>query len=203
MIEQRGGWMYGYFRDDSHYPDGCRGVLEAIYEPQQAADFEKVHFSTMPCVTGLQQDTEHEMVDKIAERLGIEKIGWIYTGLPRDELLNSSEAIEITKLQLKYMHDPATSKTPHYSGYPVCKFLTAMVRPNPEQQGQPDTTVIQCSDQGMAMLRDGLLDLEAADKEPKFIKIRAPNKGELMPTVLQSSIDIKAEKGNASLSIEV
>ena len=47
-------------------------------------------------------DEEAVRVDKIAERLGLEKIGWIYTGYAKEELLNSQEAVEITKLQLKF-----------------------------------------------------------------------------------------------------
>ena len=42
-------------------------------------------------VKKMLEDKGQEMVDLIAERLGLERIGWILTGLPRDELLTADE----------------------------------------------------------------------------------------------------------------
>jgi hypothetical protein len=42
------------------------------------------------------------VVDKIADRLGLEKIGWIFTGFARDELLNSQEVIEIGEIYSRF-----------------------------------------------------------------------------------------------------
>ena len=66
MMEQRGGYLYGYYRDDSHYPEGCRAVLEGIYEPWGLNNgyFESggnVIFSKHDD----QNDSEMQMVEKI------------------------------------------------------------------------------------------------------------------------------------------
>lgn len=188
MIEQRGGFMYGYYRDDSHYTGGCRAVLEAVYEPAQAG---VVSDSGMVMFTKLNdKEPERELVEKICDRLGLMMIGWIFTGMPQEEVLNAPQAVEVTQLQLKYM---ATDKTPHYSGYDISKFLTCTVRPNYDNGGNPDTSVMMTSDQGMAMIRDGLIDIEK-NKDPKHLKIREATKGELMPTILQSGKDMEEGK---------
>mmetsp|Transcript_4823 Transcript_4823/g.11874 ORF Transcript_4823/g.11874 Transcript_4823/m.11874 type:complete len:539 (-) Transcript_4823:273-1889(-) len=174
MMEQRGGYLYGYYRPDKHVEHGVRAVMEAIYEPEQSgADF--VQFSRLP-------DSASELSDKIAKRLGLEKIGWIYTGLPRDELLNAQEVLEIAKMQQRY------STSAHYSGYNLSTFVSCTVRPDVENGGNPDTKVFMCSDQCSAMLRDGCLDEDNAD--PKSMQIReAPEPGVIMPAVLQSGKD--------------
>lgn len=90
-------------------------------------------------MTFSKMDQTHLRVpDQIAARLGLEKIGWVYTGLPRDELLNSSEVVEIAAMQELF----STNK--HYSGYRLSTFLSVIVRPDPEQGGQPDTKVGHC-----------------------------------------------------------
>ncbi|CAD7975139.1 unnamed protein product [Amoebophrya sp. A25] len=173
MMEQRGGYMYGYYRPDKHVELGVRAVMEAIYEPPQSEQ-DHVTFSNLP-------DDGTKIADQVAERLGLEKIGWIYTALPKDELLNSQEVLEIAKLQQKYR------TSAHYSGYECSTFVTCTVRPDPENGGNPDTKVFQCSDQASAMLRDECLDLDNPD--PKSIRIRKGGDGEVMPAVLQSGKD--------------
>jgi nuclear protein localization family protein 4 len=32
-MEQRMGWLYGYYSEDPNYPEGVRVNVEAIYEP--------------------------------------------------------------------------------------------------------------------------------------------------------------------------
>ncbi|CAD7947267.1 unnamed protein product [Amoebophrya sp. A120] len=174
MMEQRGGYLYGYYREDKHVEKGVRAVMEAIYEPvQPQSDF--VQFSKIP-------DAGSDLADKIANRLGLEKIGWIYTGLPRDELLNAQEVLEIAHMQQRY------KSKKHYSGYELSTFVTCTVRPDVENGGQPDTKVFMCSDQCSAMLRDGCLDENNLD--PKNMKIKPPPEpGIIMPAVLQSGKD--------------
>lgn len=113
-----------------------RAVLEAIYEPQQG-DWEQTHGGAV-CFSMYNTDMnsykaknsphggpgtgwDTKVPDLVAERLGLERIGWIYTGLPRDELLNAQEVYEIAKLQTIY------SSTEHYSGYRLSTFLSVTV----------------------------------------------------------------------------
>ena len=38
MYEQRMAWLYGYYSEHPHIPDGVRVNVEAIYEPPQIGD---------------------------------------------------------------------------------------------------------------------------------------------------------------------
>ena len=39
MAEQRVAYLYGYYAEDPHYKGGIRGIVEAIYEPNQKGSY--------------------------------------------------------------------------------------------------------------------------------------------------------------------
>jgi len=170
MCIQRCGFMYGYYRDDDSYEDGCRAVLEFIYEPEQAG--------TMDGYLGhyiVDSDQKH-LVDRIADKLGLECIGWVYTALPTDELLTSHEVFGIGHLQLKFSTDK------HYSKYSLSKFVTCKITPDTNAGGAPHLAAYMVSDQGSAMLRDGLMGIPT---DHRRCRSRGERPGELIPTVLE------------------
>merc|ERR1719482_191823 len=78
--QQRMGWMYGYYLSDSNYGDkdyceGTRVVIEGIYEPPQ-------QMIGGDCV--LQEDPDMPTVNRIAEALGLELVGQMFTSFPLD-----------------------------------------------------------------------------------------------------------------------
>ncbi|CRG97853.1 nuclear protein localization protein 4, putative [Plasmodium gallinaceum] len=170
MIEQRAGWMYGYYKEDSHYNLGIRAVCECIYEPPQINENNQVKF--LP-------DEFLESVDLIAERLGLERIGWIFTHLPRKEYLTSDEVVHIAKLQLANM-----KKNMHYTNYSVSNFITCTISPDPLLSNEPVTNAFMVSDLGMALIRDNFIEENQMD--PSHIHLRNPNKNELLPQILES-----------------
>jgi len=168
---QRCGYMYGYYRDDDSYEDGCRAVLEFIYEPEQAG--------TMDGYLGhyIVDSEQKHLVDKIADKLGLEQIGWVYTALPTDELLTSHEVFGIGQLQLKFSTDQ------HYSKYNLSKFVTCKITPDTNAGGAPHLAAYMISDQGSAMLRDELMGIPT---DHRRCRSRGERPGELIPTVLES-----------------
>jgi len=43
-MQQRGGFLYGYYAEDPNFPDGVRAVVETIYEPPQIGDMNGFQF---------------------------------------------------------------------------------------------------------------------------------------------------------------
>lgn len=170
MLEQRIGWMYGYYREDNHYNLGIRAVCECIYEPPQFCEDNKIH---------LLEDDFLPTVDLIAERLGLERIGWIFTHLPRQEYLTSDEVVNIAKMQLTNI-----KKNMHYTNYPISNFITCTISPDPLLSNEPVTNAFMVSDLGMALMRDNLI--EENQINPSHIQLRNPNKNELLPQILES-----------------
>merc|ERR1719148_350916 len=95
-LAQRGAFLYGYYREDAHYEDGVRAVLEAVWEPDQGdwssnpktqggVQFSKEYnldrFSAKAKQSqygGLGTGWDSKIPDLVAARLGLEIIGWVY-----------------------------------------------------------------------------------------------------------------------------
>ncbi|KJP88843.1 hypothetical protein AK88_01533 [Plasmodium fragile] len=169
MCEHRVGWMYGYYREDPHYTLGIRAVCECIYEPPQINEVDKVK---------LLPDDFLDSVDVIANRLGLERIGWIFTHLPRKEHLTSEEVVQIAKLQLANL-----KKNTHYTNYSVSNFITCTISPDPMLSNEPVTNAFMVSDLGMALIRSNMVD--PIQKDPSVIQLRNPMRNELLPLILE------------------
>jgi len=172
---QRMGWIYGYYVEDKNYDEGCRGVLEAIYEPPQ----EMLGELATPL-----DDPNRTRVDKIAEALGLERVGWIFTtlGIEDSQLRSPNEVQRMGRLQLE------NSTSAHFTKYCLSKFVSCAVRPDPEQGGLPSMNPFMVSDQCTAMARDGIMT-DSAD--PLNLIVREPKKDELIPDFL---VEGKANK---------
>lgn len=171
MLQQRFGYMFGYYVEDPHYPDGIRAVCEAIYEPPQE--------NTLTSTNVKKDDEEVKMAEKIAERLGLEPIGCIFTHAPREELLTSHEVVDLAKTQL------ARQFSTHFTGYPMSKYVCCTVSLDKStRDGEAVPNAFMVSDLGVALVRDGVI----CDKQPDntHIQLRSPEKGELLPQVLES-----------------
>lgn len=174
MLIQRGGWMYGYYKEDYHYDLGIRAVCECIYEPPQYDKEGEVIFKEDPFL---------KTVDDIADSLGLERIGLIYTHLPRKENITSSEIVSIAKLQL------ANLKNTHYTGYQVSSFVTCTISPDPVMQNEPLTNAFMISDLGMALLRDNAI--AEVQTDPSHVELRNAEKNELLPQILEGGRETK------------
>lgn len=178
MMKQRVGWMYGYYREDSTYPMGIRAVMEAIYEPPQDEKAE-------PGKLILENDSFKSTVDRVAQSLGLECLGLVFTHNERDEVLTSNEIVTLGKLQLEAL------KTPHYTGYPVSSFICCTIAPCKSiQGGDPIPNAFAVSDLGLALLRDKIID-EKGLKDDTHIVIREEDKGEILPQILEKGVSTR------------
>mmetsp|Transcript_1658 Transcript_1658/g.1486 ORF Transcript_1658/g.1486 Transcript_1658/m.1486 type:complete len:167 (+) Transcript_1658:579-1079(+) len=87
---QRGGLLYGYYAEDPNYKGGVRAIVEAIYEPPQKGEVNSFEF---------EEDPDQSLVDMLAESIGLERIGWIFTSLDNSGALTSYETRMAARLQ--------------------------------------------------------------------------------------------------------
>eukprot|EP00923_Selenidium_pygospionis_P020519 GHVN01035442.1.p1 GENE.GHVN01035442.1~~GHVN01035442.1.p1 ORF type:complete len:579 (+),score=121.09 GHVN01035442.1:634-2370(+) len=174
MAVSRAGILYGYYLEDKHYEMGVRAVVEGIYEPPQTSkDGEAV----------LLEDPFADEVDKVAHALGLEKLGWVFTHLPRDEALTSSEVVQVAKMQ------NASTDILHYTGYPTSRFVTCTISPSGDTGGDPTPNAYMVSDMGQAFERHRLLS--PAPPDPLHLQLREAEKNEVLPLVLESGNPVK------------
>jgi nuclear protein localization family protein 4 len=161
-MQQRVGFLYGYYAEDPNYPDGVRAVVEAIYEPPQIGDTNG--FS-------LLDDPYREVVDRIAASLSLERVGWLFTSINHDAYLTSHEIRMAAKFQQEHL-------TVHPSGYKVSKFVTVVVKPK-EEGIAPEAYMV--SDQAQALERDDIF----GDSSHVRRLVKRPGKpSELLPTIM-------------------
>ena len=162
-LEQRGGFLYGYYAQDPNYPDGIRAVVECIFEPPQQGDMNGFQFL---------DDISFVYADMIAAELSLEKIGWIFTSINHDTFLSSYEIRQAAKYQEEFF-------SVHPSGYKVSKFVTVILKPTEDGNSMPEAYMV--SDQAQALERDGVFG--DSENKKKLIK-RKPTEKELLPTIM-------------------
>lgn len=162
-LEQRGGFLYGYYAQDPNYPDGVRAVVESIYEPLQHGDMNGFQFV---------DETHTVFADMIASQLSLEKIGWIFTSINHDAFLSSFEIRQAAKYQQEFF-------TLHPSGYRVSKFVTVVLKPAEDGNAMPEAYMV--SDQAQALERDGVFG--DSENRRRLVKRNAGEK-ELLPTIM-------------------
>lgn len=174
MAEQRVGWLYGYYVEDPHYPLGIRAVCEGIYEPPQKSSL---------CDVELLPDDFLPVVDRIADKFGLERIGHIITHLPRDNYLSPQDIVDCAKIQLDRAHST------HYTGYPVSTHVTCTM--HPDSEGKPALNAFMVSDTAMALVRDGTIsDMQ---NDPVVLTIREPRqKNEILPQIIESGKEVSS-----------
>lgn len=152
---QRVGIMYGRYEPHKDTPLGIKATVSAIYEPPQ--------INTKGHIELLEDVLEHE-VNKVAERLKIRPVGWIFTDLIADDLskgtvkhfrgninshfLSAEECIQAAHFQNKHPNPCKLSPEGHFGS----KFVTVVV--TGDDTNQIHFEGYQVSDQCMALVRD-------------------------------------------------
>jgi nuclear protein localization family protein 4 len=89
-LEQRCAYLFGYYSEDPNYPEGVRVNVEAIYDPPQIAEMGGF----------IELDDQHRYkADLIAESLGLELVGQMFTKIDQETFLNAEEVKRAARLQ--------------------------------------------------------------------------------------------------------
>ncbi|CAF1251123.1 unnamed protein product [Adineta ricciae] len=171
---QRIGFLYGRYEVYDGVPLGVRAVIAAIYEPPQETSRDSVKLN-LP-------DPHEALIDDLARRLNVRRIGWIFTDLVPDEsksgggpvlhhrgnvnsyFLSAQECITAAWLQNK--HPNICKCSP--DGYFGSKFVTVVV--TGDASGQIHFEGYQVSNQCMALEKSKILLPTYDAPELGFIK---------------------------------
>nr|CAG4636997.1 EOG090X05T8 [Ceriodaphnia reticulata]SVE72923.1 EOG090X05T8 [Ceriodaphnia reticulata] len=154
---QRMGFLYGRFDVHLDVPLGIKGIVAAIYEPPQESTRDSVR---------LLPDPRQSLVDRLAAKLGLVCIGWIFTDLVTEDaskgtvrhfrnadthFLSAQECIMAGHFQSIHPNPCRLSS----DGYFGSKFVTICV--TGDSQNQVHMEGYQVSNQCQALVRDECL----------------------------------------------
>nr|XP_034830337.1 nuclear protein localization protein 4 homolog [Maniola hyperantus] len=154
---QRIGFLYGQYEQHPDVPLGIRARVSAIYEPPQECTRDSVRLA----------DDEHEaLVEELARRLGLRRVGWLFTDLlPKDRTAATVQCLR--GVDTHFLSAQECIMAGHYqnqhpnacrhasSGYFGSKFFTVCV--TGDSNNQIHLEGYQVSGQCQALVRDGIL----------------------------------------------
>ncbi|XP_061611349.1 nuclear protein localization protein 4 homolog isoform X1 [Phyllopteryx taeniolatus] len=154
---QRVGYLYGRYTEHKDIPLGIRAEVAAIYEPPQNATQNSLE---------LLEDPKAAAVDEIAAKLGLRKVGWIFSDLLSEDtrigtvrftrnqdshFLSAEECITAGFFQNQHSNACKLSR----DGLFGSKFVTVVATGGPDNQVHFEG--YQVSNQCMALVRDECL----------------------------------------------
>nr|CAG4643945.1 EOG090X05T8 [Lepidurus arcticus] len=154
---QRIGYLYGRYEVHSEVPLGIKAIVAAIYEPPQESTRDEVK---------LLPDTREEVVKALASKLGLKRVGWMFTDLVAEDpqkgtvrhlrtseghLLSAQECIMAGYFQNMHPNPCRLASEGHFGS----KFATVCV--TGDAQHHVHMEGYQVSNQCMALVRDGCL----------------------------------------------
>ncbi|XP_023412566.1 nuclear protein localization protein 4 homolog isoform X1 [Loxodonta africana] len=184
---QHFGYLYGRYTEHRDIPLGIRAEVAAIYEPPQIGTQNSLE---------LLEDPKAEVVDEIAAKLGLRKVGWIFTDLVSEDtrkgtvrysrnkdtyFLSSEECITAGDFQNKHPNICRLSPDGHFGS----KFVTAVATGGPDNQVHFEG--YQVSNQCMALVRDECL-LPCKDA-PELGYAKESSSEQYVPDVFYKDID--------------
>ncbi|TPX57135.1 hypothetical protein PhCBS80983_g04022 [Powellomyces hirtus] len=178
---QRFGYLYGRYEPYSEVPLGVKAVVSAIYEPPQEGTYDGLQLQ-LP-------NPEDSSVSEMAEKLGLVKVGMIYTDLTDDGsgkgtvvcnrhadsyFLSSAECMLAADMQLKHPVATKWSETGKFGS----RFVTCIMVGN--EDGGIDISSFQVSNTAMAMVRDDIIE---ASVEPSLMRVKQLTEEHYVPEV--------------------
>ncbi|CAB4000892.1 nuclear localization 4 homolog [Paramuricea clavata] len=185
--KQRMGYLYGRYEHHKDVPLGIRAVVSAIYEPPQISGDESLQ---------LLDDPRATYVDEVANKVGVQKIGWILTDLVAEDLklgtvrhlrhrdtyyVSAEECIMAADFQNRHPSVCKLSPTNKFGS----KFVTVIVTGHSEKQISFDGW--QVSNQCMALVQDDIL--VPTKDEPGLGYVRESSSKQYVPDVFYTDKD--------------
>jgi len=129
----------------------------------------------------LRKDNNEKLIDQVLSFCGLERVGWVITTLPREDkikykgeiFMSGPEIFTAARLEDKY-------KNPN-TGF--SKFISLIAH-----YGEKEAQAYQISDQGVAMMKNGLI---SPDEDQGFMKVNSPPEKVYMPSVINENKEIK------------
>jgi nuclear protein localization family protein 4 len=189
FLKRREGYLYGKYLEDGNV------TAEYIYEPPQE------HSSSGTIL--LDDPAEEKLVDTIANALGVQKVGWIFTVPPNDErdyIMSSHEVVRAAQQNaeaIKKYGDAGKS------------FIAVKV--STDEEGQVHFEPFQVTDQAVKLVQNDLLK---PPKDPKVVvakqEVAMARQGagrkdspELDPDVLIKPVAVVNHEGPLSCVFEI
>uniref|UniRef100_A0A4W3K1V5 Nuclear protein localization protein 4 homolog n=2 Tax=Callorhinchus milii TaxID=7868 RepID=A0A4W3K1V5_CALMI len=184
---QRIGFLYGRYTEHKDIPLGIRAEVAAIYEPPQIGTANSLE---------LLEDPKAPIVHEIAEKLGLRKVGWIFTDLISEDtrkgtvkyirnkdahILSAEECITAGDFQNKHHNNCRLSPDGHFGS----KFVTVLATGGPDNQVHFEG--YQVSNQCMALVRDECL-LPCRDA-PELGYVKESTSEQYVPDVFYKDTD--------------
>ncbi|XP_031638747.1 nuclear protein localization protein 4 homolog isoform X3 [Contarinia nasturtii] len=188
---QRMGFLYGSYEVNNDVPLGIRARVAAIYEPPQ--DSTRNSIKLLP-------DERAEEIDELATKLGLRKVGWIFTDLISDNaalgtvkhirgiethFLTAQECIMAGQLQNQHPNVCKYSSNGSFGS----KFVTVCVTGDSSKQVHMEGYAV--SGQCMALVRDNCL--VPTKDAPELGYIRESSDKQYVPDVYYK---VKDQYGN-------
>nr|CAG4641682.1 EOG090X05T8 [Eurycercus lamellatus] len=160
---QRIGFLYGRFDVHLDVPLGIKGIAAAIYEPPQESTRHSVR---------LLPDPHQPLVDRLAAKLGLICIGWIFTDLVTEDaskgtvrhfrnadshFLSAQECIMAGHFQSLHPNPCPLSSDGHFGSKFVTICVTGTLIKSGDSQHQVHMEGYQVSNQCQALVRDECL----------------------------------------------
>ncbi|XP_022108417.1 nuclear protein localization protein 4 homolog [Acanthaster planci] len=193
---QRMGFLYGKYEHHKDVPLGIKATVSAIYEPPQRSTVNSLE---------LLPDYNAEAVEFVASKMGLRKVGWIFTDLVADDLtkgtvkhvrnmdahfLSAEECIMAGEYQNQHPNPCRLAAEGTFGS----KFVTCIV--TGDVTNQIHTEAYQVSNQCMALVRDNCL-VPTRDA-PELGYVRESTSEQYVPDVFYTETD---SYGNTSKSL--
>lgn len=179
---QRVGFMYGRYEVHDQVPLGIKATVSAIYEPPQETTYTSVK---------ILPDPFEEKINFLAQKLGLTRVGWIFTDLEHDTskkgtvanfrgtadtyFLTAEECVTAAHFQNKYRNSCRLAHEGHFGS----KFVTVVATGDSNHQIHFEG--YQVSNQCMALQRDNCI-IPTYDA-PELAYIRETTNEQFVPDV--------------------
>jgi len=154
---QRAGWLYGRYEQHTDVPLGIKAVVCAIYEPPQESSKDTLR---------ILPDPNDEIVEEAASKMGLRKVGWIFTDLV-PSATTANKVKHFRGMDTHFLSAQEIITAGHYQNlYPnPCKhteegvfgskFVTVCITGN--KDCEVEMVAYQVSNQCMALVNDKII----------------------------------------------
>lgn len=199
---QRAGFLYGRYEVFAEVPLGAKAVVSCIYEPPQEAGHDWIQLAV--------PDPNQIAVDALANSLGLELVGIVYTDLTDDGtgtgqvickrhadsyFLSSAECIFSAKLQNQHRVTTKYSSSHKFGSRFVTCVISGILKLNQgNEDGGIDIMSYQVSIAAEAMVRDGIIE---ASVEPALMRVKPTSNEQYIPEVFYKVLQSLRKYKNA------